>query len=285
MININSVVQNISSKCNEMKQSLKDKKQSLNVLSKRTIENPTFRALLLGAITTASLAYTGQAFKDKTWGEFSGNVLMTALFGMMTKLYVDKNHKHIRNEYALSRNIFYNKFTDGFPWWNEVIDDQLLVGGIPLENWGHPQSLSALGVKNIVSVVEQEEFGPKILSVPARFETNPYWLHVSAADHGPVDASKIKEAVEWINSKMSQNEKVYVHCKSGKGRSVMVVLSFLFLYGSKYDSTVRSIMENPVHTTTEQKVDALCAYMKTKRRVVNPNKEQIQAVVDFLKNS
>lgn len=258
---------------------------SFEILAKRTIRNPTFRAFLLGGATCGSGIYTISGFRENSPQASAMNILMTGLFGLITKMYIDKNYKHLRNEYGLSRNIYNNLFSkEGFPWWNDIIDNKLIVGGLPLVNFGHPQLLSAQKITNIVSVVEEEEFGPKILTVPLRHTPNAHWLHISAGDHGPVDAEKITDAIKWIESKLVQDEKVFVHCKSGKGRSVMVALAFLYFHGSKYDSNVKSIMENPAYITVEAKVAALCAYMKLKRPVAKPGKEQIQAVVDYIKN-
>jgi len=148
----------------------------------------------------------------------------------LTYLYTTQNTKGIRNEFGLNRVILLNHLGK-FSWFSRIIPEKLVVGALPLANFGHAGQLDLMGISDYLSVVEDDEFNPKFLSVPVKHQPNEHWLQIPCADHNPLTPQDLDRAVEWIHEKINHGGQVYVHCKAGKGRSVIAVIAYLMKYG------------------------------------------------------
>lgn len=150
----------------------------------------------------------------------------------LTILYTSHNAKGMRNEFGLSRIILLNH-SGNFSWFSRVIPEKLVVGALPLANFGHADQLDQMGITDYLSVVEDDEFNPKFLSVPVKHQSNEHWLQIPCADHNPLTLQDLDRAADWIHEKIEHGGQVYVHCKGGKGRSVITVIAYLMKYGSE----------------------------------------------------
>lgn len=264
-----------------------DKKLSDSIVS-RIFRSPLLRASALTSLAVAFGVQTARSIVQIPSGNSLGNVTTNALltlgFGVAAKKYKEKFRKEIKHEWGTTRNVFqFAVAPKQYPWWTSVLaDNRLFVGAIPLENKGHRQQLEALGVTHFVSVVENQEFNSELLTVPMRFSKNSEnWYSLPMADHGTTDdLPKVMGAVNWIKSKVESGGKVYVHCKSGKGRSVLTAAIFMILHGAKYDSRLQAILAR--HEDKKEKVEAVISYMKSLRPQLNPSKDQKQTIVDCI---
>lgn len=152
-------------------------------------------------------------------------------FAYLAQDYYQSKQKQLKNEWGLTKYLFQH-VKGTFPWFSEIVKGQLFLGGLPLKNWGHEEELRKLGVTHVLSIVEKEEFAPKLVSFPVQREPNETWLHIPCADHKAVSKDDLGRSVQWIDEKIKQGNSVLVHCKSGKGRSVMAVIAYLSLHGS-----------------------------------------------------
>lgn len=185
----------------------------------------------LGGATTASAALTIKVAATSALAIAPAG--MTVAFGYATYRYTKICKKQLKNEKGLSRNIIKHVFGH-FNWWSVVVPGKLIVGALPLENFGHPEKLKQLGVKYILSVVEEEELEPKLLSFPCKYEGNKNRKLIESPDHDPVALDKLHQGADWIHEQAVKEDGVtYVHCKSGKARSVMVAVTYLWKYGEK----------------------------------------------------
>lgn len=202
------------------------------------------------------------------------NILVgiTALIlGCLTCLYATHNAKGIQNEIGLSRNILYHH-SGKFSWFSSIIPEKLVVGALPLTNFGHADQLREMGITDYLSIVEDDEFNPKLLSFPMKHQPNEHWLQIPCADHTSLTQKDLDKAVEWINEKVTNGGYVYVHCKSGKGRSVIAVIAYLMKYGSK-DCPEMMAGTDP---------DVIYTYIKENLRPeINANMEQRQLLRDY----
>lgn len=193
------------------------------------------------------------------------------VLGCLTYGYATHNVKGIQNEIGLSRNILYHHFGN-FSWYSSIIPKKLVVGALPLANFGHAKQLHEIGISDYLSVVEDDEFNPKLLSFPLKHQPNEHWLQIPCADHTALTQQDLDRAVEWINEKVTSGGQVYVHCKSGKGRSVITVIAYLMKYGSK-DYPEMMAGTDP---------DLIYAYIKENLRPeISANSEQRQILRDY----
>ena len=118
-------------------------------------------------------------------------------------------------------------------WWNrllyrvvpgrsywDVIDDTVLMGAMPLPQ--HAPQLSALGVRGVVNLCE-EYAGP----LDAYRAGGLTQLHLPTIDFTAPSYDDVLRGVAFIREHAARGEKVYVHCKAGRGRSATLVLCWL----------------------------------------------------------
>lgn len=121
-------------------------------------------------------------------------------------------------------------------WW---VTDRLLAGpvfwgGAPNEVFANMDALQQLGVKTIVSLVgindfyqnedEAEEIAWEI--VP-RFS----WLGFALPDGEAPDVPTMQHILMWIDVGLLEDDSVYVHCRSGCGRTGTVIGCWLARHG------------------------------------------------------
>lgn len=97
--------------------------------------------------------------------------------------------------------------------------NKLYLGVMPRRSFGEQfERLSLEGKFTVVSFLENFEH-EKTMSIGNL-------IRVPSPDFKPVPVDKIQQAVEAI-SKSLEKDNVYVHCKSGKGRSAVAVLGYV----------------------------------------------------------
>ena len=121
-----------------------------------------------------------------------------------------------------------------FDWYNKV-DDNLYLGAIVINNIIFTQLTKGVGVNAVVSVVESFELETSILL--GSIITADDWkaievdqIQLSCRDFQPPPFSVLDKGADYINSRIVNNDIVYVHCKSGRGRSASVVMAYFMKY-------------------------------------------------------
>ena len=117
---------------------------------------------------------------------------------------------------------------------------------MPLEDRNHSLQIFQLGVKSVLSMVEAFEQEPGLRHEPVSQEK---WAsleivtkRVEARDFNPLTQNQLKEGVAFLESQLRKGDKVYVHCKAGRGRSASVVLAYLMkTYGFSFDEAFSKV--------------------------------------------
>jgi atypical dual specificity phosphatase len=104
-------------------------------------------------------------------------------------------------------------------WWNEI-DSDVILGARPFRS--DIPKLAAAGVKNIVNTCEEFP-GFTADYKQARIDQ----LYVPAIDFTHPTRESIDEAVQYIDRAVAAGNKVYIHCKAGRGRSATVAICWL----------------------------------------------------------
>lgn len=128
------------------------------------------------------------------------------------------------------------------PWWSTIIPG-LKVGAIPIEDWNHGLQLlidcdhdgKKLGhVFSCCNDFELRGDGLKHTPVPPGF-----WLHhhvkhtqIKMEDFGGsnIPLAQIRLTLEEMHKSIESGETAYVHCKAGRGRSIVMVICYLMQY-------------------------------------------------------
>jgi atypical dual specificity phosphatase len=101
-------------------------------------------------------------------------------------------------------------------WWDEI-DEHVLMGAFPFPR--DVPRLAAAGVRGVVNTC-RESAGPLLAYQAAGIRQ----LHIPTIDFHPPVFDDILRAIEFIDDHVARGERVYVHCKAGRGRSATVVL-------------------------------------------------------------
>ena len=104
-------------------------------------------------------------------------------------------------------------------WW-EAVDDQLLIGALPF-SWD-VKRFAQEGVTGVVNMCLEYE-GPR--RAYGQHEISQLWLPTT--DFTPPSLEDVERGVAFITAQLEKGEKVYVHCKAGRGRSATVVVCWL----------------------------------------------------------
>lgn len=231
----------------------------------------------------------------KNWWYIAILVFTAIGIGSLIQIYRIYYSKELKSEYTTSRKLFrmlnlprtllalIDLSYPTFNWYSTIIEDKLVVGGVPLLNWNHPQELKKMGITHVISIIEEKELKQKLLFNPIKPEKSRFWKLIPSPDNEAISPAHLTETLEWIKNALNEKGKVYLHCKTGRGRSISAVLAFLVLYGASYSNEVKSIMEPIEHSTPREKAEAIYEkYMKKYRPEVNINTKQWDSVTAYL---
>merc|ERR1712039_134933 len=105
--------------------------------------------------------------------------------------------------------------------WTEL-DKTLILGVAPLGFLGHPKHFHQLGVRGVVSMLD-EVAGPQ-----AEYQKlGITQLRLPTIDHCEPTVENLMKACEFIDEHRKNGTRVYVHCKAGHGRAGAVALAWL----------------------------------------------------------
>jgi atypical dual specificity phosphatase len=136
--------------------------------------------------------------------------------------------------------------------WFDEVDPSLVVGGALFP--GDLERLCAAGVGAILNLCAEY-----LDDVEACAGAGVATAHVPVHDDLWVRAEQFEKALAWIDARVGEGRKVYVHCAAGRGRSVSIAIAWL--------CRRRALT-----------VDDALARIRSVRRAANPTPWQMRAV-------
>ena len=130
-------------------------------------------------------------------------------------------------------SLAFNKLRYKSKWWTTGISKQVILGALPLQSSNHASILThhPYNVTAVLSIVEDFELEPSIVAEPV---ASTLWSKlgvsqkiINVEDMTPLTQDQLKESSKFIKDQINQGQNVYVHCKAGRGRSVMAVMAYL----------------------------------------------------------
>lgn len=90
------------------------------------------------------------------------------------------------------------------------------------------------GVTATVNLREEYDYGQRSLV----FEN---YYHIPVPDETAVTIDQLEQGISIIQSVVTRGEKVYVHCASGVGRSVMLVVAYFIHQGLPFEEAYEKV--------------------------------------------
>ena len=166
-------------------------------------------------------------------------VCITGLFTGFC-LFPEKIPKSLLYELALIHNFINEFFTvwklTKAPYFSQL-QEGIYLGALPLKNYGHEKKLieefqinAVLSVTELFEVTTQTFFSDPC--TPSDWEKlRVEQLRINVCDMTPISIEDLNIAADFIH--LHKKEGVYIHCKAGRGRSMMCYLAYLMKYEGK----------------------------------------------------
>jgi len=153
--------------------------------------------------------------------------------------------KSIKYKISLIFTIFKNWINPKKQPWMSDINENIVLGGIPLENKYYADEFNKRNIDSVLSLIEDFEYKNTFNIIPVKKETwekkNINFHSIPTKDFLPLSIQDIKNAVSILKSEINKKKKIYVHCKAGKGRSAIVVCCYLIDQGKTADEAIQFV--------------------------------------------
>lgn len=133
--------------------------------------------------------------------------------------------------------LLFDRFLEmvGYYQWISIVDDGLLLGGIPIVGAPSMNKLLKERVTAVLSVLEPREFGVHTL-IGTTF--SPAVLKEHGIDHEVIAVqgstcpsfAELDTGAAYLHSQLSKGARIYIHCRSGRGRSSSIVIAYYMRY-------------------------------------------------------
>jgi len=189
--------------------------------------------------------------------------------------------------FAIGRGMVHDAKNKSYIDWFDTIDDDIILGREP-QTEGHIKKLYDKGVRAIVSIIKKERMEKNkaftdIKQDPMNHAQQDHisrhiiqmedghqipQMHLSMRDHTTPSIAEIDEVVDFMDAQIRAGNKVYIHCKAGKGRSSTILVCYLMKHkGYRKEDAVALINKKRITNTLfrQNKQDIILAYEESLR--------------------
>ncbi len=92
------------------------------------------------------------------------------------------------------------------------------------------------GIKSILDLREESMDNPKQIK---KFGIN--YLRIKISDRGIPSIEDTMTSVEWLKSRLSDNDKVFIHCTLGRGRGPLLAVLYLIWEGTDKIEAIKNV--------------------------------------------
>lgn len=155
---------------------------------------------------------------------------------------------------TLAYSLVRHRLSEEWRWWDHV-DETVVLGALALPRW--VRRLHEEGIRGVVNLCDEYR-GP----LRQYGSMGIVQLHLPTVDFTPPELHDVEAAIAFIEGYKGRGEKVYVHCKAGRGRSATVVLCWLVrelnITPAEAQAKLRAIRPR-VHATLDQ-TEVVCRF-------------------------
>lgn len=223
----------------------------------RTIRSPLFWTLIALGV---AITFSANLLSEKTTipPTISKSLALFSAFFAAVLLY--KKPRKIWYEATLAGVVVTSGL--GMQTWHNHVDENIILGAIPLHNKEHHKTLvNNHKVGAVLSLVHEfEARDSSLFSEPVLEEEwkkiGVSYLRLGVTDFQPPSIEQTHQAVNFIHQEAMNHKITYVHCKAGMGRSAFMVICYLLKHQFR-----------KVHLFANEKnmVEKAIAYVKNNR--------------------
>ena len=116
-------------------------------------------------------------------------------------------------------------------WCNEIMDG-IVLGAMPLNNFNHMDDIiKKHNIDVVLSILEDFELEDTFLFSPIKpsqyEEHGIIHEHIISQDFTSITQYNIEKGIDILKEHIKNKKRIYIHCKSGRGRSATIVVCYL----------------------------------------------------------
>ena len=117
------------------------------------------------------------------------------------------------------------------------ITDNIIISGEYVENDFF--TIQKLGVKCVIDMRSENSFDKSL------FESiGINYFNIPVDNYYAPELDQIDNAIEYINSNISVDSKILIHCKEGVGRSSLIIIAYLVTTGLDLFESIKLVQSN-----------------------------------------
>lgn len=158
--------------------------------------------------------------------------LGTSAASLLSLVYLSGFGALNRKQLTFEISLFYTIFN--CKQWFTQINKYIILSALPTKN--QVESVVKMKVDAVLTLLEPFELGDGLIQPAIASDWHAQGidhLHIQAVDFLGLSEEQFGKAIEFMHRFISQNKRVLVHCKAGRGRSAAVVIAYLMKYGSE----------------------------------------------------
>lgn len=134
-----------------------------------------------------------------------------------------------------------------WPYWTRLTE-YLYVGGMPLKNWNHLNTINQLGITAILAINEDFEFNKQLGADPILphewADRGISFLNLSSPDLERVPTAILAQAADFVFRQHLEGKRILIHCTGGRGRSVSAAIASLVrINGISLEEAYRNVTQ------------------------------------------
>ena len=151
------------------------------------------------------------------------------------------------------------------------VTEQLAVGGSFCSELV-PRLVREQGVRAVVDLRAEDRDDEAILQLHGLT-----LLHLPTEDHCAIDPSMLERGVAWVAGRVRAQERVYIHCEHGIGRSVLLAACVLVRFGdAPCEALLRIRRARAVASPSPVQLEALRAWCHEQRLASPPTWAELE---------
>lgn len=193
--------------------------------------------------TALALGFTAVVIGGGILAEITAPITVPIAIAVGVTILIAIEVIRYRKKVLYEISLIYTVKSGGHDWWTPITDN-IVLGAIPLEH--QLDRLKESNVSAVLTMLEPFERERGLVKPLNREDYEKAKIDnyaIETADFLGVPVESIVKGVEYVKKNVDLGEKVYIHCKAGRGRSATIVVAYFLKYGTPDGKKFSSVEE------------------------------------------